>query len=157
MKRGKTAEPDELPPTIFKIGGDNLVSSITTLLHNIWTQEHIPSSWVESLIVPIFRKGSRSRLRKPPRDKFDPNRHESASLGHTSTSDSCSPIDQSEYQGRDLIGASPRRACTPNLHTYIRIPHPDHEFRSDYRSPVLFTHPYHCWGLTKRRRYRSYV
>ncbi|VDP76207.1 unnamed protein product [Echinostoma caproni] len=57
-----------------------------SVLRDIWTHEHISSSWGESLIIPVFKKGSRKRLRQPPRYKFDPDRHQSASLGHTSMS-----------------------------------------------------------------------
>ncbi|VDP91021.1 unnamed protein product [Echinostoma caproni] len=57
LKGEKEPRPNELPPTHFKMWDDHLVTSITTILRNIWTQERIPSSLGKSPFVPIFKKG----------------------------------------------------------------------------------------------------
>ncbi|CAM0512289.1 unnamed protein product [Fasciola hepatica] len=60
LRRGKAAGPDELPPVLFKLGGEALIKSLTALLRDIWKEERIPLIWSESLIVPIFKKGIRN-------------------------------------------------------------------------------------------------
>ncbi|KAH9587822.1 ATP-binding cassette sub- A member 3 [Schistosoma haematobium] len=59
LKRYKSPDPDDLPPVLFKDGGDFLVKGLTTLFTKIWGLESVPTSWSESIVVPIFKKGSR--------------------------------------------------------------------------------------------------
>ncbi|CAH8674745.1 unnamed protein product [Schistosoma haematobium] len=59
LKRYKSPGPDDLPPTLFKDGGDFLTKGLTTLFTKVWELESVPTSWNESIVVPIFKKGSR--------------------------------------------------------------------------------------------------
>ncbi|VDP09127.1 unnamed protein product [Schistosoma mattheei] len=59
LKRYKSPGPDDLPPALFKDGGDFLVKELTALFTKVWKLESVPTSWNESIVVPIFRKGSR--------------------------------------------------------------------------------------------------
>ncbi|CAH8635771.1 unnamed protein product [Schistosoma curassoni] len=59
LKRYKSPGPDDLPPALFKDGGDFLTKELTTLFTKVWELESVPTSWNESIVVPIFTKGSR--------------------------------------------------------------------------------------------------
>ncbi|CAH8590969.1 unnamed protein product [Dicrocoelium dendriticum] len=60
MKRYKAPGPDGLPPAPFKDGVASLVRELTTLFSKIWSNEEVPSSWGEEIVVPIFKKGLRT-------------------------------------------------------------------------------------------------
>ena len=60
LKRFKAPGPDNLVPALFKDAGESLVVSLTGLFHQIWTSEDVPKNWGESVIVPLFKKGSRN-------------------------------------------------------------------------------------------------
>ncbi|CAH8656790.1 unnamed protein product [Schistosoma margrebowiei] len=59
LKRYKSPGPDDLPPALFKDDGDFLTKELTTLLTKVWVLESVSTSWNESIVVPIFKKGSR--------------------------------------------------------------------------------------------------
>ncbi|CAH8657151.1 unnamed protein product [Dicrocoelium dendriticum] len=60
LKRYKAPGPDGLHPALFKDGGASLVRELTVLFSKIWSKEKVPSSWGESIVVPIFKKGLRT-------------------------------------------------------------------------------------------------
>ncbi|CAH8475061.1 unnamed protein product, partial [Schistosoma intercalatum] len=60
LKRGKAAGPDGLVPEVFKDGGPILAIRLTNILAKIWELDVIPSDWSQSLIVPIYKRGSKS-------------------------------------------------------------------------------------------------
>ncbi|CAI2737173.1 unnamed protein product [Dicrocoelium dendriticum] len=55
IKRYKAPGPDGLPPALFKDGGASLVRELTALFSKIWSKEKVPSSWGDSIVVPIFK------------------------------------------------------------------------------------------------------
>jgi hypothetical protein len=60
LKRYKASGPDDLPPALFKEGGDCLLRELTLLFSQVWNLEKVPSSWGEALVVPVFKKGVRN-------------------------------------------------------------------------------------------------
>ncbi|CAH8649925.1 unnamed protein product [Dicrocoelium dendriticum] len=60
LKLNKAAGPDDLPPALFKFGGPALVDDLHELLVRLWEQETVPTDWSRSVIVPVFKGGSRS-------------------------------------------------------------------------------------------------
>ena len=60
LKRHRAPGPDDIPPALFKDGGEALARSLTDLLKSIWENERIPRDWGESIVVPIYKKGVRS-------------------------------------------------------------------------------------------------
>ena len=60
LQRNKAAGPDELPPALFKDGGDTLTAAITQMFIDIWHPEDVPVCWGESVVIPIFKKGKRT-------------------------------------------------------------------------------------------------
>ena len=59
MQRRRAAGSDNLPPSLFKDGGEALCESLFHLCVSIWSEEKVPKNWGESTIIPIFKKGSR--------------------------------------------------------------------------------------------------
>ncbi|CAH8666406.1 unnamed protein product [Schistosoma curassoni] len=59
LKRYKSPGRDDLPPALFKDGGDFLTEELTVLFTKFWELESVPTSWNESIVIPIFKKGSR--------------------------------------------------------------------------------------------------
>ena len=60
LGRHKAPGSDGLPPALFKDGGMRLVTELQVLFAKVWNSEQVPSSWGESIVVPIFKKGSRN-------------------------------------------------------------------------------------------------
>ncbi|CAH8645530.1 unnamed protein product [Dicrocoelium dendriticum] len=60
LKLNKAAGSDDLPPALSKFGGPALVGALHELLVKLWEQETVPTDWSRSVIVPIFKGGSRS-------------------------------------------------------------------------------------------------
>ncbi|CAI2727142.1 unnamed protein product [Schistosoma spindalis] len=60
LKRGRAAGPDGLAPGVFKDGGPILATRLTNILAKIWELDIILSDWSQSLIVPIYKKESKS-------------------------------------------------------------------------------------------------
>ncbi|VDO77429.1 unnamed protein product, partial [Schistosoma mattheei] len=56
LKRYKSPGPDDLPTALFKDGGDFLTKELTVLFTKVWELESVPTSWNESIVVPIFKK-----------------------------------------------------------------------------------------------------
>ena len=60
LGRHKAPGSDSLPPALFKDGGTILVRELHVLFSKVWSTEQVPSSWGESIVVPIFKKGPRN-------------------------------------------------------------------------------------------------
>ncbi|CAH8458083.1 unnamed protein product [Dicrocoelium dendriticum] len=60
LKLNKASGPDDLRPALFKFGGPALVDDVHEFLVRLWEQETVPTDWSRSIIVPIFKGGSRS-------------------------------------------------------------------------------------------------
>ncbi|VDP90904.1 unnamed protein product [Echinostoma caproni] len=105
LKRHKVAEPDGLPPALFKDGGDALVSELVRLFSNTWETESVLHIWGESIVTSIYEKGCRNAFQ---------------SQGHISNSDSAkllmsvslcrlSPFRERQF-GEELAGFRAHRA-----------------------------------------------
>ena len=60
IKHHRASGPDNLPPALFKDDGEPLIQCLSRLFTQIWETESVPDNWGESIIVPIFKKVSRS-------------------------------------------------------------------------------------------------
>ncbi|KER27125.1 hypothetical protein T265_05748 [Opisthorchis viverrini] len=60
LKRHRAPGPDDLPPALFRDGGEVLSQRLSDLFACIWEKESIPDNWGESVILPVFKKGTRS-------------------------------------------------------------------------------------------------
>ena len=59
LGRHKAPGADRLSPALFKDGGVRLIRELRALFSEVWLTEQVPSSWGESVVIPIFKKGSR--------------------------------------------------------------------------------------------------
>ncbi|CAH8560129.1 unnamed protein product [Dicrocoelium dendriticum] len=60
LNRFRAAGPDSLPPALFKDGGEVLCKPLTFLFECIWKGMNVPADWSESIIVAVYKKGSRT-------------------------------------------------------------------------------------------------
>ena len=57
LKNGKSAGIDEIPPEVFKSGGNDIIEYMYKLLNKIWQEEKIPTEWLKGLLVKLPKKG----------------------------------------------------------------------------------------------------
>ena len=64
LKNGKAADPNMFPPEIFKHAGKNLIDAITNILNQIKNSLEIPESWIQVIIIALYKnKGARKLLK----------------------------------------------------------------------------------------------
>ena len=64
LKCGTAPGPDMFPPDIFFHGGTELVNNVTQVMNNIKNNLVIPDSWIDVIIVTLFKnKGSKKMLK----------------------------------------------------------------------------------------------
>ena len=61
LRDGKAPGDDGISAELLKLGGDETICCLTSLFNFIWSSESIPSDWLNHLIVPLHKKGSRSK------------------------------------------------------------------------------------------------
>ncbi|KAH9591127.1 hypothetical protein MS3_00003531 [Schistosoma haematobium] len=64
LRRGRAAGSDGWTPEVFKDADPVLATRLTNNLAKMWELNAIPSDWSESLIIPIYKKGSKSSCDK---------------------------------------------------------------------------------------------
>lgn len=60
LKRRKSPGIDGIPPEALIYGGDALIDRLHKLLILIWNSESVPQDWKDSVVVPVYKKGSRT-------------------------------------------------------------------------------------------------
>ena len=60
LKLHKAAGPDDVPLMLLKEAADEIAPAITLLFQASLNQGNTPSTWRKALVVPIFKKGSKS-------------------------------------------------------------------------------------------------
>ena len=60
LKEGKAPGLDGLPPRLLRLCARGISSSLSALFNRSFTEGHFPSAWKQALIIPVFKKGSRS-------------------------------------------------------------------------------------------------
>ena len=58
LRDGKAPGDDGISAELLKLGGDGTICWLTSLFNFIWSNENIPSDWLNHLIVPLHKKGS---------------------------------------------------------------------------------------------------
>jgi len=51
---------DQIPAELIKAGGRTICSEIHKLISSVWNKEVLPEGWMESIIVPIYKKGDKT-------------------------------------------------------------------------------------------------
>jgi hypothetical protein len=62
LKIHKSPGIDQIPAELIKAGGRIIRYEIHKLIISIWNKEELPVEWKESVIVPIYEKGDKTRL-----------------------------------------------------------------------------------------------
>ena len=57
LKRAKAGSSNDLINEYFIEGEDIIASHLTDMLNHIFSSGHFPSSWMEGIIAPLFKKG----------------------------------------------------------------------------------------------------
>ena len=56
-EKGKSTSIDNIPSEIIVNGGSQIATTMTLLFQKIWDKKEWPYAWVQSLIIPIPKKG----------------------------------------------------------------------------------------------------
>ena len=129
LKRHRAAGPDDLPPALFKDGGGLLSQCLSRLFGSIWEKETVPDNWGESIVVPIFKKGTRSEC----------SNHRGVSLTPVVTRLLASLILRRLTMARETLtrenqaGFRPGRGCIDHIFTLRQVL----EQRHMYRRPTI--------------------
>ena len=60
LKSHKSPDVAQIPGELSKAGGRTIHSEIHKLIISIWNKGILPEEWKESIIVPIYKKGSKT-------------------------------------------------------------------------------------------------
>jgi hypothetical protein len=129
LKRHRASGPDDLPPALFKDGGEVLSQCLSNLFVSIWEKETVPDNWGESIIVPIFKKGTRNEC----------DNHRGVSLTPVVTRLLASLLLRRLTAAREHLtreqqaGFRPGRGCIDNIFTLRQVL----EQRHMYRRPTI--------------------
>jgi hypothetical protein len=52
----------EIPEELIKAGSEILLSVFHKLVNSVWNKEELPDQWKESIIVPVHKKGHKSKV-----------------------------------------------------------------------------------------------
>uniref|UniRef100_A0A3Q2XUJ7 Reverse transcriptase domain-containing protein n=1 Tax=Hippocampus comes TaxID=109280 RepID=A0A3Q2XUJ7_HIPCM len=58
LKKGKAAGVDNIPGELVQAGGQAMIDTLTILCNKIWQSGEWPTSWTQSLIITIPKKGN---------------------------------------------------------------------------------------------------
>lgn len=60
LKNRKSPGEDSIPAELLKAGGNVSVERLESLFQNIWKSKAVPQDWRNAVIVPLYKKGSKS-------------------------------------------------------------------------------------------------
>ena len=58
LKKGKSAGVDNIPAELDQAGEDDVITAVTTICIQIWQTREWPTSWTQSLVITLPKKGS---------------------------------------------------------------------------------------------------
>ena len=58
LKKGKSAGVDNIPAELVREGGDSMITFLTNVCNKIWQTGEWPTSWTQSLIITLPKKGN---------------------------------------------------------------------------------------------------
>ena len=61
MKKGKSALVDNIPAELVQAGGEDVITALTTICNKIWQTGEWPTSWTQSLVIILPKKGNLQR------------------------------------------------------------------------------------------------
>ena len=58
MKKGKSAEVDNIPAELVQAGGEDVITALATICNKIWPTGEWPTPWTQSLVITLSKKGN---------------------------------------------------------------------------------------------------
>ena len=58
LKKGKSAGVDNIPAELVQAGGEDVITAVTTICDTIWQTGEWPTSWTQSLVIALLKKGN---------------------------------------------------------------------------------------------------
>ena len=58
LKMGKSAGVDNIPAELVQAGGEAMIDSLTTICNKIWKTGEWPTTWTQSLVITLPKKGN---------------------------------------------------------------------------------------------------
>ena len=61
LKGDKSPGVDNIPAELLKHGGEAITTILTTICQKIWENKKWLKEWIQSLIIPLHKKGNNAR------------------------------------------------------------------------------------------------
>ncbi|WP_419583405.1 reverse transcriptase domain-containing protein, partial [Thiolapillus sp.] len=58
LKRGKSVGVDNIPAELVQAGGEDVITTLTTICNKIWQTGKWPTPWTQSLVITLPKKGN---------------------------------------------------------------------------------------------------
>ena len=58
LNKGKSAGIDNIPAELVQAGGEDVIIALTTICNKIWQTGEWPTSWTQSLVITLPKKGN---------------------------------------------------------------------------------------------------
>ena len=58
LKKRKSAGVDNIPAELVQTGGEDVITTLTTICHKIWQTGEWPTPWTQSLVITLPKKGN---------------------------------------------------------------------------------------------------
>ena len=58
LKKGKYAGVDNIPAELVQAGGEDAITTLTTICDKIWQKGEWPTPWTQSLVITLPKKGN---------------------------------------------------------------------------------------------------
>ena len=58
LKKGKSAGIDNIPAELVQAGGEDVITTLTTICNKIWQTGEWPTPWTQSLVITLSKKGN---------------------------------------------------------------------------------------------------
>ena len=58
LKKGKPARVDNIPAELVQTGGEDVITTLTTICNKIWQTGEWPTPWTQSLVITVPKKGN---------------------------------------------------------------------------------------------------
>ena len=58
LKKGKSAGVNNIPAELVQAGGEDVITTLTTICNKIWQTGEWPTPWTQSLVITLPKKGN---------------------------------------------------------------------------------------------------
>ena len=58
MKKGRWAGVDNIPAELVQAGGEDIITTLTTICNKIWQTGQSSNPWAQSLVITLPKKGN---------------------------------------------------------------------------------------------------